>query len=156
MRTVLRASFTLFLVVLITLLSSQYLETLCDYLYDDLRPRILHEPRLTVLCEVCTVLQALMVLDQPLDDETGEGGEKNTEFGRLHIHQLLQMVLQDAQTRLFFKAQAVIQSEIRYYAPTAQDLAYPDKLVGGSAFTFCISSCPPEDGYSRARSSNTI
>ncbi|KAF8490342.1 Sec34-like family-domain-containing protein [Russula emetica] len=92
----------------------QYLETLCDYLYDDL---------------LCTVLQALMVLDQPLDDETEEDGEKDNEFGRLHIRQLLQMVLQDAQTRLFFKAQAVIQSEIRYYAPTAQDLAYPDKLV---------------------------
>jgi conserved oligomeric Golgi complex subunit 3 len=131
------------------------LETLCDYLYDDLRPRILHEPRLTVLCEVCTVLQALMVLDQSLDDET-EDGEKDNEFGRLHIRQLLQMVLQDAQTRLFFKAQAVIQSEIRYYVPTAQDLAYPDKLVGGSAFTFSVSSCPPEDGYSRTRNSNTI
>ena len=141
---------------MITLLSSQYLETLCDYLYDDLRPRILHEPRLTVLCEVCTVLQALMVLDQPLDDETEENGKKDNEFGRLHIRQLLQMVLQDAQTRLFFKAQAVIQSEIRYYAPTAQDLAYPDKLVGGSPFTFSVSSCPPEDGYSRARSFNTI
>ena len=111
---------------------SQYLETLCDYLYDDLRPRILHEPRLTVLCEVCTVLQALMVLDQPLDDEMD--GEKDDELGRLHIRQLLQMVLQDAQTRLFFKAQAVIQSEIRYYTPTVQDLAYPDKLVGGSGF----------------------
>ena len=70
------------------------METLCDYLYDNLRPRILHEPRFTVLCEVCTVLQALMVLDQPLDDET-EGGEKDNEFGRLHIRQLLQMVLQD-------------------------------------------------------------
>ncbi|KAH9993581.1 Sec34-like family-domain-containing protein [Russula vinacea] len=69
----------------------QYLETLCDYLYDDLRPRILHEPRLTVLCEVCTVLQALMVLDQPLDDETD--GEKDDELGRLHIRQLLQMDL---------------------------------------------------------------
>ncbi|KAN0130284.1 Sec34 domain containing protein [Lactarius tabidus] len=107
----------------------QYLETLCDYLYDDLRPRILHEPRLTVLCEVCTVLQALMVLDQQIDDEIEEDVENN-ELGRLHIRQLLQMVLQDAQTRLFFKAQSVIQSEIRYYTPTAQDLAYPDKLVG--------------------------
>lgn len=106
------------------------METLCDYLYDDLRPRILHEPRLTVLCEVCTVLQALMVLDQQIDDEIEEDGEKNNELGRLHIRQLLQMVLQDAQTRLFFKAQSVIQSEIRYYTPTAQDLAYPDKLVG--------------------------
>lgn len=124
---------------------SQYLETLCDYLYDDLRPRILHEPRLTVLCEVCTVLQALMVLDQPLDDETD--GEKDDELGRLHIRQLLQMVLQDAQTRLFFKAQAVIQSEIRYYTPTAQDLAYPDKLAGGSGFhPLYLSSCFSEDG----------
>ena len=131
------------------------METLCDYLYDDLRPRILHEPRLTVLCEVCTVLQALMVLDQSLDDEAEVDGEKDNEFGRLHIRQLLQMVLQDAQTRLFFKAQAVIQSEIRYYTPTAHDLAYPDKLVGGLAFTFSISSCP-EGWYSHARSSNTI
>ena len=67
-----------------------------------------------------------MVLDQPID-ETEEDGEKNDELGRLHIRQLLQMVLQDAQTRL---AQSVIQSEIRNYTPTAQNLAYPDKLVG--------------------------
>ena len=118
--------------------NSQYLETLCDYLYDDLRPRILHEPRLTVLCEVCMVLQALMVLDQSIDDETEEVGEKNGELGRLHIQQLLQMVLQDAQTRLFFKAQSVIQSEIRYYTPTAQDLAYPDKLVGDYRCCFSL------------------
>lgn len=49
---------------------------------------------------------------------------------RLHISQLLQMILQDAQTRLFFKAQAVIQSDIRYYAPTADDLDYPARLKG--------------------------
>lgn len=96
-----------------------------------------------------------MVLDQPLDDDI-EDAEKDNEFGRLHIRQLLQMVLQDAQTRLFFQAQAVVQSEIRYYAPTAQDLAYPDKLAGESTFHFSISSSPPEDGCSRARSSNTI
>ncbi|KAH9952658.1 hypothetical protein BGW80DRAFT_1567900 [Lactifluus volemus] len=77
------------------LANTQYLETLCDYLYDDLRPRILHEPRLTVLCET-------------LDDEIEENEEKNDNLGRLHIRHLLQMVLQDAQTRLFFKAQAVI------------------------------------------------
>ncbi|KAA1475103.1 Sec34-domain-containing protein [Dentipellis sp. KUC8613] len=118
----------------------QYLENLCDYLYDDLRPRILHEPRLTALCEVCTVLQALMVLDLPtLADEEEDNDEPTLNFdldkprakglGKLHISQLLQMVLQDAQTRLFFKAQSVIQSEIRYYTPKPEDLAYPDKLV---------------------------
>ncbi len=126
---------------------SQYLENLCDYLYDDLRPRILHEPRLTALCEVCTVLQALMVLDVPsvpdsssdeeadLDDELTldlDHPRRNRGLRTLHISHLLQMVLQDAQTRLFFKAQSVIQSEIRYYVPRPEDLAYPDKLVGGS------------------------
>ncbi|GJE92841.1 Sec34 domain-containing protein [Phanerochaete sordida] len=123
----------------------QYLENLCDYLYDDLRPRILHEPRLTALCEVCTVLQALMVLDVPRLDEGLDEDEDDTlnlDLDRpsghrglrtLHISHLLQMVLQDAQTRLFFKAQSVIQSEIRYYVPKPEDLAYPDKLVGGDA-----------------------
>ncbi|KDQ55621.1 hypothetical protein JAAARDRAFT_59617 [Jaapia argillacea MUCL 33604] len=125
----------------------QYLENLCDYLYDDLRPRILHEPRLTVLCEVCTVLQALMVLDvptsspsssssSPTDDEDEDyltmdlrKGQRERGLGRLHLSHLLEMVLQDAQTRLFFKAQSVIQAEIRYYVVKDEDLAYPDKLV---------------------------
>ena len=51
-------------------------------------------------------------------------------LGKLHIGHLLQMVLQDAQTRLFFKAQAVIQADIRNYTPKPEDLAYPDKLIG--------------------------
>lgn len=123
---------------------SQYLENLCDYLYDDLRPRILHEPRLTALCEVCTVLQALMILDvatlaDASDDDETPANELSVDLdkpkskkglGQLHISHLLEMVLQDAQTRLFFKAQSVIQSDIRYYTPKQEDLAYPDKLVG--------------------------
>ncbi|KAG5337160.1 hypothetical protein C0989_010459 [Termitomyces sp. Mn162] len=122
-----------------------YLENLCDYLYDDLRPRILHEPRLTVLCEVCTVLQALMVLDvyvygeddgtEPNDDEElsidldAQAVHKVHGLQKLHTSHLLEMVLQDAQTRLFFKAQSVIQSDIRYYAPRPEDLAYPELLI---------------------------
>ncbi|EIW83115.1 Sec34-domain-containing protein [Coniophora puteana RWD-64-598 SS2] len=118
-----------------------YLENLCDYLYDDLRPRILHEQRLTTLCEVCTVLQALMVLDvselpdEPLDTDVPDQLTMDFEprkppgLQKLHISRLLQMVLQDAQTRLFFKAQSVIQAEIRHYVPKPEDLAYPDKLV---------------------------
>ncbi|KAF8882706.1 hypothetical protein BD779DRAFT_1472834 [Infundibulicybe gibba] len=95
----------------------QYLENLCDYLYDDLRPRILHEPRLTALREAY----------QDADEPAAAG--KPCGLGRLHISHLLQMVLQDAQTRLFFKAQVIIQSDIRYYALGAGDLMYPDKLV---------------------------
>ncbi|KAF5365949.1 hypothetical protein D9758_006721 [Tetrapyrgos nigripes] len=130
-----------------------YLETLCDYLYDDLRPRILHEPRLSALCEVCTVLQALMVLDVDPDDtdvsDLDVDGLEDPSFDqqlyqrshrkqrhRLHIAPLLQMILQDAQTRLFFKAQAVVQSDIRHYVPRVGgegggDLGYPWKLLSG-------------------------
>ncbi|KAF7319724.1 RRM domain-containing protein [Mycena kentingensis (nom. inval.)] len=123
----------------------QYLETLCDYLYDDLRPRILHEPKLTALCEVCTVLQALMVLDgagsvgDDEDDEDEDGQVVSKPKKRpLHIAHLLSMVLQDAQTRLFFKAQAVIQSDVRYYVPKAEsgDLSWPESiLVAGDTGT---------------------
>jgi hypothetical protein len=134
---------------------SQFLENLCDYLYDDLRPRILHEPRITVLCDVCTVLQALMVLDVPTvseseseEDETDElttdlgysAKRRKKGLGRLHISHLLQMVLQDAQTRLFFKAQSIIQAEIRYYIPKPEDLAYPDKLVCKRFYDTAVSS----------------
>jgi len=89
-----------------------------------------------------------MVLDVPnleSDDEEDEAPFKHEDddgfvssrkrpkgFRRLHISRLLQMVLQDAQTRLFFKAQSIIQAEIRYYVPRPEDLAYPDKLVGAS------------------------
>ena len=136
---------------------SRFLETLCDYLYDDLRPRILHEARLSVLCEVCRVLQALMVLDTAAasvseddyaiadsdeDDDTFELNlsrdrhgfvEKSRNEGsglhRLHLRHLLQSVLQDAQTRLFFKAQAVVQAEVGHHVPRPGDLEYPGLLL---------------------------
>jgi hypothetical protein len=62
-------------------------------------------------------------LDNPHPKGKGKAGQ------RLHISHLLQMVLQDAQTRLFFKAQSVIQSDIHYYVPKAEDLTYPDILI---------------------------
>ncbi|KAH6867640.1 COG3 protein [Coprinopsis sp. MPI-PUGE-AT-0042] len=51
---------------------------------------------------------------------------------RLHIRHLLQMVLQDAQTRLFFKAQSLLHSDIKYYAPRKEDLAWPDVIVSAN------------------------
>jgi hypothetical protein len=57
----------------------------------------------------------------------------------------------------FFRAQAIILSEIRYYAPTSQDLVYPDK-PWWSVFTFSISLLSffeVEDRCGRPRSSRT-
>ena len=65
------------------------------------------------------------------DDNEKKSNSYNSKLGRrLQISHLLKMVLQDAQTRLFFKAQSVIQSDIRHFVPKVEDLAYPDVLVG--------------------------
>lgn len=69
-------------------------------------------------------------LDSAKRNETKRTGKG--KLGRLHISRLLQMVLQDAQTRLFFKAQAMIQTEVRQYVPKAEDLRWPELLIGAS------------------------
>lgn len=51
---------------------------------------------------------------------------------RLHTEVLLRMVLQDAQTRLVFRAQALLRADVEYYAPREADLDYPDKIKGKS------------------------
>lgn len=155
----------------------RYLETMCDYLYDSLRPRILHETKLEVLCELCNVLQALIALDgdegddEVVDDQQeGESEglalrgmrkgdatitEDSFDFtlansstarranqsgnlaeedgllpppGSLRFSELLSTVLQDTQTRLVFRAQYVIESEVLHYSPKPEDLDYPGKL----------------------------
>ena len=169
-----------------------FLESLCDYLYDYLRPRILHEQSITTLCQVCTVVQALMVLDTidsdgEDDDETGsEGGLRSrglspvvppedkgspasevspfskprarfaTEADQLpagtkredrmlrlegldrsarkaHMASLLKPVLQDAQTRLVFRGQALIVNEVGRFMPTEKDLNYPGVIIRGAS-----------------------
>ncbi|KAG6892955.1 hypothetical protein C0993_002432, partial [Termitomyces sp. T159_Od127] len=62
-------------------------------------------------------------------DLDAKAARKVPSLQKFHISHLLQMVLQDAQTRLFFKAQSVIQSDIRYYVPRSEDLAYPEILL---------------------------
>jgi hypothetical protein len=42
---------------------SNFLETLCEPLYDHLRPRIIHELQLVKLCELCTLLQTRYMRD---------------------------------------------------------------------------------------------
>ncbi|GAA5949410.1 hypothetical protein JCM3765_003400 [Sporobolomyces pararoseus] len=154
----------------------RFLENLCDHLYDSLRPRILHEPRLEVLCELCTVLGAMMALDadtglveasddeddddddlsqlqQEEDDEEEEGdsvfggggigmirqsstqtikpsssSSSSSRLGRLKFSHLLRTILQDVQTRLVFRAQQMIQSQVLHYVPNREDLDYPEIL----------------------------
>jgi len=75
--------------------------------------------------------------EDPSDYDQQQTRKHRRRSHRLHIAPLLQMILQDAQTRLFFKAQAVVQSDIRHYVPKVTtegggDLGYPMKLLSGS------------------------
>jgi hypothetical protein len=116
-----------------------------------MRPRILHEQRIEALCELCTVLGAMMALDSEAIDEddddefagdaatvaaetslalpgTSSAATGKATLGRLRFSVLLQTIQQDAQTRLVFRAQAVIQSDVLHFAPGPDDIDYPERL----------------------------
>jgi hypothetical protein len=94
----------------------QYLETLCDLLYDDI-----------TLPEQGHARTSQDLASNP--PSSASQTHHNQVGNRLHIGHLVKMVLQDVQTRFFFKAQTVIQSKIRHYVPKAEDLVWPDILV---------------------------
>lgn len=95
-----------------------FLESVCEPLYDHLRPRIVHENQLVKLCELCTLLQTRYMHDQDEDAEP-------LEPMQLDFSLLIHPALEDAQTRLVFRAQAVLRDEIENYRPKLEDLDYP-------------------------------
>jgi len=58
---------------------------------------------------------------------------KRKPLERLHTEVLLRMVLQDAQTRLVFRAQALLRADVEYYVPKDGDLDYPGEIQGERA-----------------------
>ncbi|KAF9905427.1 Golgi transport complex subunit 3 [Linnemannia zychae] len=93
-----------------------YLDTLIGYLYDYLRPRIIHENKIDILSELCVVMN-IQQSDIPIDENS------HLAFGYL-----IRNMLQDAQHRLVYRAQAFIRSEIQNYKPTPNILDYPARL----------------------------
>ncbi|CAG8760182.1 12213_t:CDS:2, partial [Acaulospora morrowiae] len=100
------------------------LDLLCSYMYDNLRPRIIHETKIETLSELCLILISHINLDVDKND----GSKHEKEGTRLHFSQLIRNVLQDAQQRLVFRAQTFIQSSIQKFIPQQSDLDYPNKL----------------------------
>ncbi|OJJ76132.1 hypothetical protein ASPBRDRAFT_117224 [Aspergillus brasiliensis CBS 101740] len=96
-----------------------FLETICEPLYDHLRPRIIHEDKIVKLCQLCTLLQTRYLLDQ--DEEI----EQQVDANQLDFPALIQPALEDVQTRLVFRAQAFLHDEIERYKPRPEDLDYP-------------------------------
>ncbi|KAI9370093.1 Sec34-like family-domain-containing protein [Aspergillus egyptiacus] len=97
-----------------------FLETVCEPLYDHLRPRIIHEDKIVKLCQLCTLLQTRYLFDQ----------EEETEYmdaNQLDFSALIQPALEDVQTRLVFRAQAFLRDEIERFKPRPEDLDYPSR-----------------------------
>ena len=95
-----------------------FLESVCEPLYDYLRPRIIHETQLLKLCELCTLLQTRYMHDP---DEEAEPVEAN----QLDFSFLIQSALEDCQTRLVFRTQAILRDDIERYKPKKEELDYP-------------------------------
>ena len=95
-----------------------FLESVCEPLYDHLRPRIIHENQLLKLCELCTFLQTRYMHDQDDDAEP-------FEINQLDFSLLIHPALEDAQTRLVFRTQTIIRDEIERFKPRKEDLDYP-------------------------------
>lgn len=96
-----------------------FLESVCEPLYDHLRPRIIHETKLIKLCHLCTLLQTRYLTDP--DEE----GEYVADPNQLDFSILIQPALEDTQTRLVFRSQAIMRDEIEKFKPTPDDLDYP-------------------------------
>jgi hypothetical protein len=96
-----------------------FLESLCDPLYNHLRPRIIKEPKLLSICELCTLIQSRYMEDSESEDVS------ESEAPELDFAHLIQPAIQDAQGRLVFLAQATIRNEIEYFKPKPDQLDYP-------------------------------
>lgn len=95
-----------------------FLESVCEPLYDHLRPRIIHENKLLRLCQLCTLLQTRYLHDP---EDEAEAPDPN----QLDFSILIQPALEDAQTRLVFRTQAILRDEIEYYKSRPEDIDYP-------------------------------
>lgn len=106
--------------------NSTFLESLCEPLYDHLRPRIIHETQLVKLCELCTLIQTRYMRD--IDDLDTEPYDRT----QLDFGQIIQPTLHDTQSRIVFRAQTIIRDEIEGFTPKPEDLDYPAKFQSPS------------------------
>ncbi|KAG9158811.1 hypothetical protein Leryth_013698 [Lithospermum erythrorhizon] len=94
------------------------IDPLCTYLYDTLRPKLIHETNLDVLCDLVDILKVEVL---------GEQGTRNEEQ-LAGLRPTLDRILADVHERLTFRARTYIRDEIANYLPLDEDLNYPAKL----------------------------
>lgn len=121
-----------------------FLESMCEPLYDHLRPRTIHETQILKLCELCTLIQTSYM-------EEDEDDEPSIETNRLDFSVLVHPALQDAQSRLVFLSLAVLRDDIERYKPKPEDLDYPAKNKK-QALSGALSNQPVLSGRKQSKS----
>ncbi|CAN1761347.1 Conserved oligomeric Golgi complex subunit 3 [Linum perenne] len=91
---------------------------LATYLYDTLRPKLIHETSVDLLCELVDILKVEVLGDQLSRRSESLAGLRPT----------LERILADVHERLTFRARTHIRDEIANYIPSDEDLNYPAKL----------------------------
>jgi conserved oligomeric Golgi complex subunit 3 len=97
-----------------------FLEAICEPLYDSVRPRVIHENKLPKLCQLCSLLQTRYMNDPEEEAEVPDPTQ-------LDFAILVQPILEDTQTRLVFRTQAILRDEIENFKPRPEDLDYPSR-----------------------------
>ncbi|KAF1811312.1 Sec34-domain-containing protein [Eremomyces bilateralis CBS 781.70] len=95
-----------------------FLDAMCEPMYDHLRPRIIHETQILKLCELCTLIQSRYM-------EEDEDDLQSPISARLDFASLIHPALEDAQTRLVFLAMGILRTDIEHFKPKPEDLDYP-------------------------------
>ncbi|KAI4344665.1 hypothetical protein L6164_011864 [Bauhinia variegata] len=94
------------------------MDPLSTYLYDTLRPKLIHETNIDFLCELVDILKVEVLGEQHSRRSEPLAGLRPT-FERF---------LADVHERLTFRARTHIRDEIANYIPSDEDLDYPEKL----------------------------
>ncbi|KAH7085621.1 Sec34-like family-domain-containing protein [Paraphoma chrysanthemicola] len=97
-----------------------FLEAMCEPLYDYLRPRTIHETQILKLCELCTLIQTRYMEEEDEDDSS-------VDANKLDFSVLVHPALEDAQNRLIYLSLAILRDDIERYKPKPEDLDYPAK-----------------------------
>lgn len=95
------------------------LKSMCDVVYNELRPLILQENDLDKLVYLIEVLKT-----EILGDEVPRRGAAGTAFVSS-----AQRAVADAQERIIYRAEVYLRDEIRSFAPQPIHLDYPERLL---------------------------
>lgn len=112
-------------------------DPLCTVLYDILRPKLIHEADLELLCELVEILKG-----EVLEEELGRRGDSVAG-----LKPTILRILADVQERLTFRAQTHMRDEIANYLPSNEDLDYPAKLEREASVISNIEGEEGRDAY---------